>query len=136
MPIRRHLRTWTVLSLILQSAWLFALVPRDCCAAHIKPAESSCHEEPMALQCPMQAGDGTACPVHRTAAAHAATKDCAMRGRCSGPMAGLLSLLSAQAILSDSPSVFAKPSGLPHLDGTHEQVVTLFVPPDSPPPRV
>ena len=135
MNFRRHLRAWAALSLVLQSAWLFALVPRDCCSAHT-PAEQACHEEVEKPHCPMQSAAGEACPMHRTAAPHSPQDDCSMRGSCSGPMAALLSMLSAQAILSDAPRALATPRATVHVDSVVEQLITRFVPPDSPPPRI
>ena len=137
MNLRRHLRAWAALSLLLQSAWLFALVPRDCCAAHTAPAAQSCHEEVAPPpHCPMMSGDGAACPMHQTAATHPAQDDCSMRGTCSGPMGALLSLLSAQAILADGPRSVSQPAETVRLSSSRERLVTLFVPPDSPPPRI
>jgi hypothetical protein len=61
---RRHLRAFAATWLVFQAAWLIALVPRDCCAAH-RLAETSCHESTSTTHCPMRAADGTPCPMHR-----------------------------------------------------------------------
>lgn len=138
---RRRMRLWVAAWLMVQAASLFALVPRDCCAAH-RPAASveppSCHEKIAALMCPMRAADGTPCPMHRGGhgdAEQESHKKCSIRGTCAGPMAALFRLLSDPGVFDGSLIV------LPGVDAgsvapvTQENLVTRLTPPDPPPPR-
>ena len=139
--IRRSLRLWVAIWLVVQMASLSALVPRDCCAAHSSAARAArpgCHEQVAATQCPMRAADGKTCPMHRgghSEAAETAPDSCAIRGTCSGPMAALVAQLSNYGVL---------PAALQVLPDLHPGAVTIrsdehllsrFTPPDSPPPR-
>lgn len=134
--IRRHLRRWAAASLVLQSAWLFALAPRECCASHAAPTAAPCHEEARATHCPMKDGAGAACPMHRGGHDHAAPAgDCTMRGACSGPMSSLLTLLSAQAVLTPPQHLSPLLLAAPHPGAIDEQRISRFAPPESPPPR-
>jgi hypothetical protein len=132
MHLRKHLRAWATAWLAFQLVSLSAFVPRDCCAAH------KTHEAPAAkaatadASCAQQHGD------HHAASRPAPQPDpseCSLRGRCDGPMAVLLSVLSTHGVLTDSPSV------PPVLDRgslamlPRESLIGRFVPPDSPPPR-
>src|SRR5918999_5778707 len=94
---RGRLRVIAITCLVFQVAWLTALVPRDCCAAH-RPAdrsERSCHQPVPKVQCPMRSADGTPCPMH------GGKTECSLRGSCSGPMASLLALLTNHGILPE-----------------------------------
>lgn len=140
MPaVRCGLRRWAVVCLLLQAAALGALVPRDCCKAHEHDTSraSSCHDARTAVQCPMRGPDGAACPMHRGDAAprQPGTSDCALRGTCTGPMSGMVALLSQLGVM---PAPTAAP-----VDTGDTALVLAFVlepdrpatPPDSPPPR-
>lgn len=138
MKVRRHLRFWTALAVVLQSAWLFAIVPADCCAAHVPSrASKSCHEEVKPPDCPMMGTSGAACPMHQagTHQADAAT-DCAMRASCRGPMAGLISLLSATAILSGPLQFDPLPAITAQVSPTRDERPSRSSPPEAPPPRL
>jgi hypothetical protein len=136
MKVRQHLRLWAVLSLVAQSAWLFALVPADCCAAHTPAAEErSCHETVQVTHCPMKDSTGAACPMHQPGHAHPAADDCRLTGTCSGPMSAFISLLSAHAVLSEPIGVLSPLSTVQLALDTTEQLVSRLVPPDAPPPR-
>lgn len=117
-------------------AWLLchvasysALLPRDCCAAHA--------HRPAAVQDVGKKGATVTCDMHHAeaAAAPAAEPECSLRGTCAGPMAALASLFSNQGILpaavvlTPASSTETTPSRL------RENVVSLFLSPDSPPPR-
>ena len=139
MPVRAHLRSWIISTLLLQAAALGALVPRDCCTAHEHDTgrASSCHDARTAAQCPMRGPDGAACPMHRAAAAteQPGTSDCVLRGSCGGPMSGMVALLSQIGVM---PSSTAAPVDT----GDAALVLALVIeperpdtPPDSPPPR-
>ena len=136
--LRRRLRLWAAASLVMQSAWLFALMPLDCCAAH-QPASAKpeCHDEaPKPPDCHMEAAGAAACPMHQNAG-HAGQSNprCTMRASCNGPMTGLLSLLSAQGILPAAPALSAPVEARAATATLHEQLTRRFIPPDSPPPR-
>ena len=140
--IRCGLRLWVATWLIVQVASLSALVPRDCCAAHraATKARPACHQAPAVAvtHCPMPARSGTACPMHGghdAATADRSGDGCAMRGSCKGPMAALFTLLSNYGPLTVpfqlQPDVYARSAPV----RAGETLVTLLVPPDSPPPR-
>jgi hypothetical protein len=135
MPVRRQLRAWATITLVLQTAWVFALVPRDCCAAHTpKTSTSDCHEEVTATHCPMADSTGAACPMHSDHGSRPG-EDCGMRGNCSGPMAALLSLLSAQGILPTTRHVTPSVTVSDYRPDGREHLIRRVTPPDSPPPR-
>ena len=145
---RRHPRLWVTAWLVFQVASLSALVPRNCCAAHQPAAvktEHSSHDSAAATDCPMLAADGTACPMHRGHGNHrergesssheGPSGECSIRGRCDGPMASLLALLSNQGVLPEPVA------GLPDVESYSvspalpESVVSRLASPDPPPPR-
>jgi len=140
VALRQTLRAVAATWLAIQVAWLAALVPRDCCAAH-PPAEKSCHESPAATHCPMPAADGTPCPMHRSNAAEheehtpPPPADCRLRGVCDGPMSALLTLLSNHGTLPEAAPPVPRPDA--RLVETVVDVSPLarFETPDSPPPR-
>jgi hypothetical protein len=133
MQLRKHLRAWAMAWLAFQLVSLSAFVPRDCCAVHGKhkaPAPKAASSD---ASCATQHGD------HHAAAAPApvepAGRDCALRGRCDGPMAAMLSVLSTYGVLEDSPSLSPPLDSSRLTSFTRESLVSLFTPPDSPPPR-
>jgi hypothetical protein len=139
--IRRSLRLWMAIWLVVQVASLSALVPRDCCAAHssaARAAKPGCHEQVTATQCPMHATDGTPCPMHRGGHGEASQKTpdgCAMRGTCSGPMAALVAQLSNYGVLPATPQVLPDlHRGAVSVD-SDEYLLTRLASPDPPPPR-
>ena len=117
---RRRLRLFATTCLVLQVAWLIAIVPSDCCPAHrAVQSERRCHQQVGANQCPMRTANGQPCPMHRGSSHHAhqnlagdtpdgtqtAPDSCVLRGACGGPMAAFLTLRSAHGILPVSPVV-------------------------------
>jgi hypothetical protein len=162
--LRRKLRVVALTWLVFQVAWLTALVPRDCCAAH-RPAEN-CHESASATHCPMRSADGTPCPMHRghsgdnshptvsvehhheaapTAHQHrapgsghdrqSAPIDCRVTGACDGPMSALFALLSNHGILPESAATVPHVK-IRHVDAVvHDHLGGQFQPPEPPPPR-
>ena len=69
--LRRRLRLAVTAWLLFQVISLSALVPRDCCDAHV-PAnavrQERCHETAESPYCPMRAREGgQACPMHQKA---------------------------------------------------------------------
>jgi hypothetical protein len=135
--IRRHLRLWATVWLVLQAASLSAFVPRDCCAAHERAdARTGCHDETPAASCPMRSADGTACPMHRgNEAGSDRGAECALQGNCEGPLAALAALLSHQGITPSAVGIPFDPVTGPSSAPASEQLAGRFVPPDSPPPR-
>jgi hypothetical protein len=135
MSFRRQLRTFATLALVMQSAWVLAIVPLDCCAAHETPrAKPSCHEEVAAAHCLMKDSQGAACPMHQKGRA-IPDQPCRMKSTCSGPMAGLVALLTIQGVLPDTQSFGPVLTGVPYRGQSREQLTSRFVPPESPPPR-
>lgn len=154
--LRGRLRVFATSWLLFQIAWLTALVPRDCCAAH-RPAE--CQESPSAHHatppesCAAHDDHAGAHGSHVAAAAEhhhehgpapsdappatpaAPPTDCLMGRACDGPMAALLALLSNHGIVPDAVSM------LPPLEARRvgavadENVRGHFPSPESPPPR-
>src|SRR5688572_28766677 len=96
--IRRHVRFYAAAWLIFQAASFSTLVPRDCCAAH-RPVqaktETACHDAAP----PPVAHGGHA--DHHSASPEGDADTCKMRGACDGPMAGFITQLSLQGVLSD-----------------------------------
>jgi hypothetical protein len=113
--LRRKLRTVTITWLVFQAAWLIALVPRDCCAAHRPPAATTCHESMPAAQ---------SSPV-----------DCRLTGGCDGPMAALFALLSNHGIMPEFTAVIPDVEVSRITVIARENVGGQFHPPDPPPPR-
>jgi hypothetical protein len=162
--LRSRLRGLAVTWLLLQVAWVTALVPRDCCAAH-RPAAKGCHESVSATHCPMRAADGTPCPMHRGHGGHnsaeaspehhhgsapaerhttAATQrdypaqapaDCRLTAGCDGPLAALFALLSNHGILPDSAAVSPNVEIRRITTTAPDRLGGRFQPPDPPPPR-
>jgi hypothetical protein len=156
--IRRRLRLCATTWLVFQVAWLTALVPRDCCAAH-RPAEQGCHESTSATECPMRAADGRPCPMHRGGAERGAPQsasaehhhqpiaaehdhrtpgrpiDCRLTGVCDGPMAALFALLWNHGILRDATAAMPNAAVRAVVPAAGEHAIGRFEPPDPPPPR-
>ena len=139
--IRRHLRAYAMLWLLVQAAQVAALVPVDCCVAHhtsLAATRATCHQAAPA-QCPMADG-GAQCPMHaKHVQADASTRvpagECAMRGTCGGPFAALLVLLSNQSILPRPGATTAIFDAQQMTLGIQESVIARLDSPDPPPPR-
>lgn len=146
--IRRVAAIW----LMLQMAWLTALIPRDCCGAHRPGAsqEAGCHSPGSAAQCPMRAADGTPCPMHSASVSHAThghdapaesrlpddpPARCSLRGACAGPMAALLVLLANHGVLPESTSAMPDVAVRSVVIAADDRTAGDLVPPDPPPPR-
>ena len=135
MFVRRHIRAWTTLALVLQSAWLFAIVPGVCCVAHETPMQDApCHEEVKVEPCAMHGEPGAACQMHQQAE-QVPAETCAMRTACGGPMSALLSMLDARGVLPAPQTFLTASESAPSPPLPGEQLISQFVPPDSPPPR-
>jgi hypothetical protein len=134
--MRRRLRRWATAALVMQTVWVFVLIPGSCCAAHDKEASPPpCHEETPATHCPLKATTGAACPMHGGDASVPARDRCTMRSGCDGPMAALLSLLSASGVTPDMFELIAELRDSAGPPPYREQSFGLAIPPDSPPPR-
>ena len=130
--LRRRLRVLATAWLMLQVAWLTALVPRDCCDAH-RVAAKGCHESVTAPQCPMQAASGRPCPMHR--GAQETPADCRLTGSCGGPMAAMFALLSNHGLLPSTATARPHADVRPVAAAVRGNLIDRFQPPDSPPPR-
>jgi hypothetical protein len=148
MILRQHLRGWAWLALVLQSTWLLAIVPLDCCAAHGAHKASAktaqpCHEEVNATphhgmthgtDHGMTHETGAACPMHP--GGHNQSKSsCKMAAACAGPMSALISLLALRGLVQDAPSVLL-PIDSPRLVAhVSDPLTSRYIPPEAPPPR-
>jgi hypothetical protein len=119
--LRAHLRSLAAAWLVFQAAFLLALVPIDCCAAHRPKADAKCHESTSHESMHGQAQDRG--------------DECRLQGTCGGPMASLTALLSNQGVLPTAVPVdplveiaFAKIVA-------RENLIQRITPPDTPPPR-
>jgi hypothetical protein len=134
--VRRRLRRWAAAALVVQTVWVFVLIPGSCCASHEKVAATpACHEETPVDHCPLKATTGAACPMHGADHSSPARERCTMRGGCDGPMAALLSLLSATGVMPDAFELIAEHRDSAGPPTYREQPFGLASPPDSPPPR-
>lgn len=129
------MRAWSFAWLVCQAALLSAFVPRDCCAAHRSHAHKApeCHEPAKKTHCPMPAADGTACPMHQSAADG---EDCRLRGMCDGPMAMLAHLMSAVALPVSPVTLTLAPPPAHALGYLAERAIDRAASPDAPPPRL
>lgn len=134
--------TW----LVCQAASVAAFIPEQCCASHLHEAaakeatsatDEACHEaEPPKPKpgdaCPMDHGDGAACPMHSS---KSSGTGCEMRNSCEGPGTHLLTLfaylgaierpVSNIVVLDSTPAPPPAPA-IPHFRS---------LTPDSPPPK-
>jgi hypothetical protein len=137
--IRRRLRLWAAVWLLLQAASLPAIAARNCCAVHRSESardEPSCHKNVTATTCPMPAADGTPCPMHKGDGAAGQTRErCVMRGTCDGPMAALFPTLGALGILPDVATMMSDTHADAAAAQTLENLIRRLTPPDTPPPR-
>lgn len=139
--VRRHARAIAVAWLLCQAATLSAFVPDNCCISHAaeaaaKAAKADCHESEAPKPqpgdaCPMDHGDGAACPMHGSKSKNC----CVMTNACDGPgthLASLFAYLGAierpvtHAIALESAPAFTPAPPAPRL---HD------ITPDSPPPK-
>jgi len=161
--LRRRLRSAVTAWLLFQVVSLSALVPLNCCDAHVPAdvaAQKRCHETPESPYCPMRARDGKACPMHQKAEAdnlhahhrqiaagedaglhaHASGPEssdthCAIGATCTAPMAALAIILSNHGVVPADIRI------LPNADRTvlprhhDEHLTSRQATPDSPPPR-
>lgn len=142
---RSRLRLVAVAWLLCQVASLSAFMPEDCCAMH-KPvvAETSgesdpCHETEKAPppppksgdDCPMDHGEGEACPMHRSS-----TDDCCgMSSGCEGPSRPLANLFAFAAVLDAPVASMSAPDSSPAAIELPVPLLGRLVSPDAPPPK-
>jgi hypothetical protein len=120
IALRRRLRQWAALWLVLQTASLAAFVPRDCCKAHRPDPHDlpACHKN--------------------TAATHSDQSQnptCSMRATCQGPMAVLAAFLPTHGIIPDQIVVRPELQGRAIAITNRERLIRRLVSPDTPPPR-
>jgi hypothetical protein len=131
VPLRRKLRVFTTTWLMFQVAWLAALVPRDCCAAHRPAAKASCHES-AAVQTEHHL-QPVAAESHRQSSGP--VTHCRLSGTCAGPMAALFALLANHGILPESAAALPNTAIRSVPAAVHDNLTGHFEPPDPPPPR-
>jgi hypothetical protein len=143
--IRTRVRAVALAWLLCQAASLAAFVPEHCCISHVAEAaarehaaakDDACHESEApkpkpADTCPMDHGDGAACPMHSSKS----TGGCAMSNACDGPGTHLASLfaylgaierpVTSTIVLASTPAFIPAPAVPLYQDIT----------PDSPPPK-
>lgn len=139
--IRTRVRMVALLWLLGQTAALAAFVPDNCCIAHTneraaKEKQEACHDaEPVEPEpgdlCPMQHGDGAACPMHSSKAG----KCCAMSNACDGPGQYLTTLFAYVATVERPATIEtlleASPVHFPLAPPSLQRPAS----PDAPPPK-
>jgi hypothetical protein len=136
--LRRNLRAVATTWVILQVAWLTALVPRDCCLSH-RPAKTAGHASHGARS--EHAGHQTAMHHHQPAAVEhhhdtsTPSNECRMAGRCDGPMAALFALLANQGVLPDVSSAVPDTDVRTTVAALQANPIGRVESPDAPPPR-
>jgi hypothetical protein len=143
---RSRLRLVAIVWLLCQVASLSAFVPEDCCAAHTAMAaakhetdEAACHETAEApapepapgAACPMNHGEGAACPLHTSSTGEC----CGMSNGCDGPNRPLANLFAFAGVL-DAPEPFVMaPASRPAPISRPAPLLRRLVSPDAPPPK-
>ncbi len=144
--LRHRVRAIAIVWLTCQAASLAAFVPEQCCVSHVAEAAAKeiaaaaddCHEEAEAPKpepgdaCPMDHGDGAACPMHSS---KSSGNGCAMRNSCEGPGTHLIMLFAflgaierpatTAIVLESTPAPISAPASPRFRSLT----------PDSPPPK-
>lgn len=145
--VRRHLRFLATLWILFQATSLSALVPRACCLAHqaaISAKAPECHEQAAPLHSTMTSDaepSGSMHHMHGRGHQQAAqsnqrpAQDCAIRGMCGGPLSALFAIFSTQGVLTESFASLPDSQSTDAAVAVAPQLIGLFVPPDSPPPR-
>jgi hypothetical protein len=121
--IRRQLRAWTTVWLIVQALSLAALVPRDCCAAHRSHAAPEAHAP----------ADEAPCPMHR---APVKEPECSLESTCNGPDLALPLTSTTSGMPPSFFSVFRDTPTSSRIVLPEVRLTASGPLPDSPPPRV
>jgi len=144
--VRKRVRAIALVWLLCQAASVAAFIPEQCCTSHLhdaaakeatSPTDEACHEaEPPKPEpgdaCPMDHGDGAACPMHSSKSSGAG---CEMRNSCEGPGTHLLTLFAyLGAIERPVAGIVVLDSAPAHL-GTFAAPHLRTLAPDSPPPK-
>jgi len=143
--LRSRARLIAMAWLLCQVASLSAFMPEDCCAKHTAvAAETSgesdpCHETEKAPppppksgdDCPMNHGEGEACPMHRSAMGDC----CGMSSVCDGPNRPLANLFAFAAVLDAPPASMSAPESSPSSIDRPAPLLGRLVCPDAPPPK-
>ena len=135
--IRRQLGAWSIGWLLWQVASLFAMLPPQCCAAHIEAAEQTedLHStSAVGIECPMHGATGEHCPMHDGSESSTTGGPCSMRSLCNGPAVALGSLFAIPGILLEPSALHVDLIGSPIApDVTNPLSALLSF--DPPPPR-
>jgi len=121
--IRRQLRAWTTVWLIVQVLSLAAFVPRDCCAAHRSHAAPEAHA----------ATDEAPCPMHP---APVREPECSLESTCSGPVLALPLTSTTSGMPPSSFSVLPDAPTSSRIVLPESRLTASDALPDTPPPRV
>jgi len=147
LTLRRRPQFWVAAWLIFQGSALYALVPRDCCAAHRHGGDhQSAAHQPVpaeASPAPSAHSDDHAHVGHQMAPAPepanadpAPVRGCVMRGTCDGPMAAVLAVLSTQGVPPIDAFRLVQESTATLVAGAaHEHPTSRLASPEPPPPR-
>jgi hypothetical protein len=135
--LRRQLRFFSALWVVVQMGMVMALVPLGCCRADreasARVAERSDHDQ--ATRCP-HAMSASVCPMHHGHKSAAAPLDgCSMRAKCDGPTIAVVDLLSFNAVMSESPAVHPDSLSAGVVLQSAQRPTAELAPPESPPPR-
>ena len=151
LTLRRRPQFWVAAWLIFQGSALYALVPRDCCAAHRHGGDhqsAAHHATPAAVPAEATPAAATSSDDHAhhghqmAAQPEAAPADatpargCVMRGTCDGPMAAVLAVLSTQGVPpSNIFSLVPYVSSALVTGSAPEHLLSRLASPEPPPPR-
>ena len=139
--IRTRVRTVALVWLLCQAGTLAAFVPENCCVAHAneraaKAKQEACHDtEPPAPQpgdmCPMQHGDGEACPMHNSKSGQC----CVMKNACAGPGTHLTTLFVYVAAIERPATAETLLDFADAVRLTSPPLIYRTTTPDAPPPK-
>jgi hypothetical protein len=137
--IRNRVRAVAFAWLLCQVASLSAFVPGNCCISHVEEQaakDKACHEAESVKPappdaCPMQHGDGAACPMHNSKSAD----HCAMTNACEGPGANLMSLFAYLGAIEAPVSAVIDLGSAPAILPASTSPLFRVTPPDAPPPK-
>lgn len=137
--IRYRVRAVVFAWLLCQVASLSAFAPDNCCISHVQEQaakDEACHEgEPVKPEppdtCPMQHGDGAACPMHSSKPADR----CSMTNACAGPGAHLVSLFAYLGAIEAPVSAVVNLDSTPAIMPASTSPLFRVSRPASPPPK-
>jgi len=144
---RSRLHLVAIAWLLCQVASLAAFVPEDCCEKHTAIAAAKhhadeappCHEtaetpapapEP-GDDCPMNHGDGAACPMHKSSTGEC----CGMSSGCDGPNRPLAHLFAYSGVIEAPAATLNAPTVTQTAAPPSAPLLYRLVSPDAPPPK-